>query len=98
MPKIFEYLGIIIRFYSDEHEPIHIHATYNEHVVKVSFFLRDGKIYRVTYSGIAGKFPVSKLNELKEFIAVYKDEIVKAWDSYFIWKTKVNFVRITKKI
>lgn len=66
--------------------------------MKVSFFLRDGKIYRVTYNTIAGKFPLSKLKELKEFISVYKDEIVKAWDSYFIWKTKVNFVRLTKKI
>jgi hypothetical protein len=98
MPKLFEYLGIIIRFYSDEHEPIHIHATYNENIIKVSFFLRDGKIYRVTYSVIVGKFPVAKLSELKEFITVYKDEIVKSWDSYFIWKNKVNFVRITKKI
>ena len=98
MPKIFEYFGIIIRFYSDEHEPIHIHATYNESIIKVSFFLRDGKIYRVTYTAITGKFPTAKLSELKEFITVYKDEIVKAWDSYFIWKTKVNFVRITKKL
>jgi len=98
MPKIFEYLGIIIHFYSDEHEPIHVHATYNENIVKVSFFLRDGKIYRVTYTEIYGKFPVPKMNELKEFITVYKDEIVKAWDAYFIWKTKVSFVRITKKL
>jgi hypothetical protein len=98
MPKIFEYLGIIIRFYSDEHEPIHVHATYNENIVKVSFFLRDGKTYRVTYSVVFGKFPVAKMNELKEFISVYKDDIVKAWDAYFILKTKVNFVRITKKL
>lgn len=26
MPKIFEYLGIIIMFYSNEHEPIHVHG------------------------------------------------------------------------
>jgi hypothetical protein len=24
MPKIFEYLGIVIRFYSNEHDPIHV--------------------------------------------------------------------------
>ena len=28
MPKIFEYLGIIIMFYSNEHEPIHVHGKY----------------------------------------------------------------------
>jgi len=26
MPKIFEYLGIVLLFYSKEHEPIHVHA------------------------------------------------------------------------
>jgi len=98
MPKIFEYLGIIILFYSDEHEPVHVHATYGDNIVKVSFFIRDGKIYRVTYSEIVGKFPLAKFKELKKFVSVYKDEIVKAWDNYFIWKTKVNFVRITKKL
>ena len=26
MPKLFEYLGIVILFYSNEHEPIHVHG------------------------------------------------------------------------
>jgi len=26
MPKIFEYFGFIFYFYSNEHEPIHIHV------------------------------------------------------------------------
>ncbi len=30
MPKLFEYLGLILRFFSNEHEPIHIHAFYKE--------------------------------------------------------------------
>ncbi|MDE6341047.1 MAG: DUF4160 domain-containing protein, partial [Muribaculaceae bacterium] len=25
MPKIFEYFGLIFYFYSNEHEPIHVH-------------------------------------------------------------------------
>ena len=28
MPKIFEYLGIIIMFSSNEHEPIHVHGKF----------------------------------------------------------------------
>lgn len=31
MPKIFEYFGLIFLFYSNEHEPIHVHV------------MRDGK-------------------------------------------------------
>lgn len=98
MPKIYEYFGIVIRFFSDEHQPIHVHASYEDSVMKVSFHIRDGKIYRVSYTEINGKFPPAKIKELKDFVSVYKTDIVKAWDNYFIWKTKVDFVRITKKI
>jgi Domain of unknown function (DUF4160) len=39
MPKIFEYLGIILFFYSNEHEPIHVHATKGAFKVKLNFTL-----------------------------------------------------------
>jgi hypothetical protein len=44
MPKIFEYLGIIFFFYSNEHEPIHVHAKKGEYESKAEFFLFEGKI------------------------------------------------------
>ena len=37
MPKIFEYLGILIFFYSNEHEPIHVHAKKENLKVKQNF-------------------------------------------------------------
>ena len=30
MPKLYEYLGLIILFYSKDHEPIHVHGKYQE--------------------------------------------------------------------
>ncbi len=29
MPKIFEYFGFIFYFFSDEHEPIHVHVKHS---------------------------------------------------------------------
>jgi len=98
MPTIFEYLGIIIKFYSDEHEPVHIHAYYNEAEIKVSFFIRDGKIYKTTFVAKHGNFPAHKLKQLKKFISVYKEEIVQIWTDFFIWKKEIEIVRITKKL
>lgn len=98
MPTIFEYLGIIIRFYSNEHEPIHVHATYGNSVVKVSFFLKDGKIYRTTFVEEKGTFPPKKMKQLKKFVSIYKLKIVYRWEQYFIWKQKVSNVKITKAI
>jgi hypothetical protein len=36
MPKIYEYLGILIFFYSYEHEPIHVHAKKGDNESKAS--------------------------------------------------------------
>lgn len=30
MPKIFEYLGFVFFFYSNEHEPIHVHVIHGD--------------------------------------------------------------------
>ncbi|MGH2574616.1 MAG: DUF4160 domain-containing protein [Ignavibacteria bacterium] len=30
MPKLYEYFGIIILFYSNDHEPIHVHGKYQD--------------------------------------------------------------------
>ena len=32
MPKLYEYFGLLILFYSNEHEPIHVHAVDAGHV------------------------------------------------------------------
>ncbi|PKP42466.1 MAG: hypothetical protein CVT95_12490 [Bacteroidetes bacterium HGW-Bacteroidetes-12] len=98
MPTIYEYFGIMILFYSDEHEPIHVHAKYGDSVVKVSFFLKEGKIYRTTFAEINGKFPPQKMKQHKKFVSVYKWKIVLRWDEYFIYKKSQKKEVITKKI
>lgn len=98
MPTIYEYLGIVIRFYSNEHEPIHVHAIYGKNVVKVSFFIKDGKIYRTTFVVEKGSFSPQKMKQLKKFISIYKQEIINRWQQYFIWKQKVSIEKITKLI
>ena len=44
MPKLYEYLGIIIFFYANEHEPIHIHARKGEYESKAEIILMNGKV------------------------------------------------------
>jgi hypothetical protein len=44
MPKIFEYLGIVIMFYSNEHESIHVHGKFQGLESKAEFIIQDGKM------------------------------------------------------
>ncbi|MEK7990163.1 MAG: DUF4160 domain-containing protein [Thiotrichaceae bacterium] len=43
MPKIYTYLGIIILFYSNEHEPIHVHGKYQGNESKAEIIIEDGE-------------------------------------------------------
>ena len=52
MPKIYEYLGILIFFYSNEHEPIHVHGNYNGLESKAEFLIVDGKIVEIKIKGL----------------------------------------------
>ena len=54
MPKIFEYLGILIFFYSNEHEPIHVHGKYDGFESKAEFYIVDGKIVEIKIKAIKG--------------------------------------------
>lgn len=96
MPKIYEYLGIIIQFFSNEHNPIHIHASDDTGAMKVSFLIKDGKITKIVYEHIGGKF--SREKDLKKFVNEYKDRLVNAWIDYFVYHKKITCIKITKKL
>ena len=100
MPKIFEYLGILIFFYSNEHEPIHVHGKYDGCESKAEFFIVDGKIVEIRIKLVKGTKPLSgsKLKDFKTFLEKYADEIVKKWIDYFVYHKNVEFERINTRI
>ena len=62
MPKIFEYLGIIVFFYSNEHEPIHVHGKHDGLESKAEFYIVDGKIIEIKIKSIKGLKPLREVN------------------------------------
>ena len=52
MPKIYEYLGIIIMFYSNEHKPIHIHGMHGRYESKAEFLIEEGEIVEIRIKGV----------------------------------------------
>ncbi len=98
MPVIYEYLGIVISFWSNEHQPVHVHATYGDAIVKVSFYVEEGRITTIRYKEEKGTFNQAKLRQLKDFISVYKYAILYAWEQKFIENVQIKKIVITKKI
>lgn len=100
MPKIFEYLGLVLYFYSNEHEPIHVHARHGDYESKAEFYILDGEIEEVKITNTKGVKPLEgkMLKNFKIFLNAYSDAIVEKWVSYFIYHKNVKFEKITKKL
>ncbi len=47
MPKLYEYLGLVILFYSNEHEPIHVHGKYHGKENKAEILFEDGEFVEI---------------------------------------------------
>lgn len=100
MPKIYEYLGIVIFFYSNEHEPIHIHGKKGEFETKAEFIIINGLVSEIRITKVKGSKPLmgNDLNNFKAFIEIYSEHIVNKWIDFFVYHKKVDFERITKRL
>ncbi len=100
MPKIFEYLGILIFFYSNEHEPIHVHGKYGGDESKAEFYIVNGKIVEIKIKAIKGLHPLTdgKLKDFEEFLEKYADKIVQKWIDYFVYHKDIEFEKINTRI
>ena len=100
MPKIFEYFGILIFFYSNEHEPVHVYGKYDGLESKAEFYIVDGKIVEIKIKSIKGLKPLagSKLSDFEDFLEKYADKIVQKWIDYFVYNKDIEFERINTRI
>ena len=100
MPRLFEYLGILIFFHSNEHEPIHVHGKCGECESKAEIYIIDGQITEIKIKIIIGRQPLTgtKLKDFEKFLKVYADQIVQKWIDYFVYHKDILFEQINIKI
>jgi hypothetical protein len=73
MPEISRFFGMIVKmfFLGGEHNPPHIHITYNEYV---------GIIDIQTIQMIEGDLPPRALKLVKEWVNEYQKELLEMWN------------------
>ena len=100
MPKLYEYLGIIIFFYSNEHEPIHVHGRYGETESKIEIIIKNGVIQGIKVQNVLGKspLPAAQTKHFKKLVTVLADEIVQSWVNYFVYHKKLVAKKIAGKL
>ena len=98
MPKLYEYLGIVIMFYSNEHEPIHVHGKHGGRECKAEIHLQHGMISGISFKPIGFGLDAGKQKEFEVFIRVNANDIVKKWVDFFVYKKPILPQTITRKI
>ena len=100
MPKLYEYFGLIFLFYSQEHEPIHIHGKYQDKESKAEIIFENGKFKKIIIKNVPGKAPldVQNLKKFKKIIELYRDNIIRKWIDFFVYNIEFTSEKITKKI
>jgi hypothetical protein len=49
MPKLYEYFGLYVLFYSSEHDPVHVHGIYQGAECKAELIVQNGEITRIQF-------------------------------------------------
>ena len=100
MPKIFEYFGFIFYFYSNEHEPIHVHVLHGGKECVFDLVMMDGMLIEIRAREKKGAESLSEKDKhtAEEFIRKYHKNIIQKWVKFFVLKQSIRSTRINKKI
>ena len=100
MPKLYEYLGIVVLFYSNEHEPVHVHGRRQGRESRAELILENGQVVEVIYSAVRGRRPLntSELRDFPTLVDHYADEIVQKWIDDFVLHKPIEPKKITQRI
>jgi len=100
MPKLYEYFGLIVMFYSNEHEPVHVHGKFQGRESLAEIILVDGAVEEINYTSAAGRAPLdaNEMRFFQEIVAAKADEIVSKWIDFFVLHKSVASERITRRL
>ena len=100
MPKIFEYFGFIFYFYSNEHEPIHVHVKHSGKESIFEMIMMNGELVRIDIREKTGVEPLSGKDKriVEEFIRKYSKNIIQKWVRFFVMKQQIRSTNITRKL
>ena len=100
MPKLYEYFGLVLLFYSKEHLPIHVHVEYNEYVSVAELSFEDGKLVKIEWRKKRAKnpLPAPQLKKAEELLQAKAVEIAEKWHDYFVLNKAIKPEKITQKL
>ncbi|MBI5329570.1 MAG: DUF4160 domain-containing protein [Betaproteobacteria bacterium] len=100
MPKLYEYFGLIVMFYANEHEPVHVHGKCQGREARAELVVVNGVVAEVRYDVSVGRAPLSQqeMRYFEELVSARADEIVAKWIDFFVLHKPVRPEHITRRL
>ena len=100
MPKLYEYFGLIVLFYSNEHYPIHVHGRYQGKESRAEFIIVNGEVIEIKILPVRGKEPLDskELKKFKTLVDYFREDIIQKWVDFFVLNKEVKSETINKKL
>lgn len=100
MPKLYEYFGLTVLFYSNEHDPVHVHGLFQGAESRATFVIENGKVVSIRFSSVHGRRPLDGVHQqaFEDLVEAYADDIVQKWVDYFVLHKSIQLEKITRRI
>lgn len=100
MPKLYEYFGLIIMFYANEHEPVHVHGKCQGREAKAEIIIVGGEIQEIRYFQVSGREVLSdrELQYFREIVSARADDIIQKWIDFFVWHKSIKPEKIYTRL
>ena len=87
-------------FYSNEHEPVHVHGKNQGRETRAELVIRDGRVVDIIYSPVRGRRPLegAQLHDFQTLVSDRAGEIVQKWIDYFVLHRRIQPEIITRRI
>ena len=100
MPKLYEYFGLIVMFYANEHEPVHVHGKCQGRESRAELIVLGGVVTDIRYGVVAGRLPLetNEMRYFEEIVVARADDIVTKWIDFFVLHKSIKSESITRRL
>ena len=75
MPKLYGYFGLMILFYANEHEPVHVHGKSQGRESRAEITVINGVVINVSINAVIGRPPLNhqEMHYFEELVTARAD-------------------------
>lgn len=100
MPKLYDYFGLRVYFYANDHEPVHVHGFYQGRESKAELVIVNGTVTEIRIQPVARMRPLAgkALADFELLVSRRAADIIDKWVEFFVHHRPVQAENITRRI